>query len=325
MNNRFSARFECFKCMSFRGIQTGKWASFTLFGLLLFVGSVQFSHAQESDQPPDPEDVTTPLMEPTDEGETGETENLTPGTPGTEGTPGTGATPGTPGTPGTAPTQGPSLNINFNPGEKDDVGVAIQILFVMTLLTLAPSIVIMMTSFTRIVIVLGFIRTAVGTQQAPTSQVIVGMALFLTFFIMGPTLEDIYDDAIVPYMNEEIISKEALGIATEYLKGFMLTQTEPRNVDFFLGIAGMGPTTAEDLPIRVVVPAFILSELKTAFTMGFMIFVPFLVIDFLAASILMSMGMMMMPPIIISLPFKILLFVLVDGWYLIVRSLVLSF
>lgn len=296
-----------------------------LFFCALFLsGFVLPAQAQQTPPVPEAEDVTVPPLSPGGAtGDDAQPVQVTPGTGGTQGTQGTRASTGSPGTPGTPGTVG--IALNFNGGQEDDVGIAIQIMFVMTLLTLAPSIVIMMTSFTRIVIVLGFIRTAVGTQQAPTSQVIVGMALFLTFYIMGPTLEEIYDDAVVPYMNEDIISKEALSIASDKLKGFMLTQTEPRNVDFFLGLAGMGPTLAEDLPLRVVVPAFILSELKTAFTMGFMIFVPFMVIDFLTASILMSMGMMMMPPIVVSLPFKIMLFVLVDGWYLIVTSLVRSF
>lgn len=293
--------------------------------LLLWLTGQAFAFGQ-TPPAPEPLDIsTTPLAPAGLSDETGKPVLVTPGTPSTPGTPGTGVTRGTLGTPGTPGTVGPSLNVNFNPGEQDDVGIAIQLLFVMTLLTLAPSIVIMMTSFTRIVIVLSFIRSAVGTQQAPNSQVIVGIALFLTFYIMGPTLENIYQQGVLPYMNEEMTSKEALGVASKEIKGFMLMQTDPRNVDFFLGLAGLGPMTADQLPLRVVVPSFILSELKTAFTMGFMIFVPFLVIDFLAASILMSMGMMMMPPIVISLPFKILLFVLVDGWYLVVTSLVKSF
>jgi len=255
---------------------------------------------------------------------TGKPVFVTPSTPGTQGTPGTGVTPGTTGTPGTQGTMGPALNINFNPGEQGDVGIAIQIVFAMTLLTLAPSMIIMMTCFTRIVIVLGFIKTAVGVQGVP-SQLIAGIALFLTFYIMGPIFEDIYEDAVVPYMEEQIMSKQALEIAGGHMKNFMLSQTEPRNIDFFLGLGNFGPMTADEVPLRVVVPSFIMSELRTAFTMGFLIFVPFLVIDFIAASVLMSMGMMMMPPIIVSAPFKILLFVLVDGWYLIINSLVRSF
>lgn len=250
---------------------------------------------------------------------------LTPGTSGTPGTPGTLTTPGTPGTPGTPPTVGPvSLTLQFNDGQQD-VGIAIQLVAIMTLLTLAPSIVIMMTCFTRITIVLGFVRAAVGTPTAPSNQIIIGIALFLTLFIMSPVLDKIYAEAIIPYQNKEITSKDALVKASDEMKVFMLRQCEERNIEFFMGLAGMGPSTADELPLRVVVPAFILSELRTAFQMGFLIYVPFLVIDFLVASVLMAMGMMMMPPAIVAMPFKILLFVLVDGWYLVVTSLVKSF
>lgn len=220
----------------------------------------------------------------------------------------------------------PGLSININGGEEgDDVSVAIQILAVMTLLTLAPSIVVMMTCFTRIIIVLGFVRTAIGVPSTPSNQIIVGLALFLSFFIMAPVWERIYADAVEPYRADTITSVEALDEASMHMRAFMLRQTRDSDVEFFLSLSGAGPTAVEDLPMRVVVPSFILSELRTAFQMGFMIFVPFLIIDFLVASTLMSMGMMMMPPAIIALPFKILLFVLVDGWYLVIRSLVESF
>ncbi|GAB4270143.1 MAG TPA: flagellar biosynthetic protein FliP [Opitutae bacterium] len=218
-----------------------------------------------------------------------------------------------------------NFTLNVGAGEGGDVSVAIQLLFVMTILTLAPSIIILMTSFTRIVIVLGFVRNALGVQQAPSNQIIIGLALFLTFFLMGPLWGNIYSKAVVPYMDGSATSTQALDVGGSYLKSFMLKQTRSGDIEFFLGLAGMGPTDVEEVPFRVVVPAFILSELRTAFQMGFLIFIPFIVIDFIVASTLMAMGMMMMPPVIISLPFKLLLFVLVDGWYLVVRSLVQSF
>ncbi len=220
----------------------------------------------------------------------------------------------------------PLVNLQMGGGtERQNVSSAIQIVFVMTLLTLAPSIIMLMTSFTRIVIVLGFIRSAIGTQGAPTSQIIIGISLFLTFFIMEPVWTEIDRDALQPYLAEQIGHKEALEKGAEPIKTFMLRQTRGSEVDFFLGLAGLGPTAIKDVPLRVVLPAFVVSELRTAFQMGFLIFIPFLVIDFLVSSTLMSMGMMMMPPVVVSLPFKILLFVLVDGWHLVVRSLVQSF
>jgi len=220
---------------------------------------------------------------------------------------------------------GGGIEISINGGEQEDLGVAIQLLLVMTLLTFAPAIVMLMTSFTRIVIVLSFVRNAIGVQSAPSSQIIIGLALFLTFFLMAPVWEAIYSDAIQPYMNDEMTSQEAVEAGSVYLKAFMVKQTRDGDLEFFLGLAQMGPTARGDLPMKVVAPAFILSELRTAFQMGFLIFLPFLVVDFLVASTLMSMGMMMMPPALVSLPFKLLLFVLVDGWYLIVTSLVESF
>ena len=219
---------------------------------------------------------------------------------------------------------GISLNINGGEGG-GDVSVAIQILVAMTLLTLAPSVIMLTTSFTRIVIVLGFVRNALGVQQAPSNQIITGLALFLTFFLMAPIWNKIHDEALQPYMDNELASTEALAIAGDALKLFMMKQTKSSDIEFFLELSQAGPTTAEDLSLRVVLPSFVMSELRTAFQMGFLIFIPFIVIDFLVASTLMAMGMMMMPPVIISLPFKLLLFILVDGWYLVVRSLVESF
>ena len=221
---------------------------------------------------------------------------------------------------------GASMTISLG-GDTDpaNVSTAIQIVVLMTLLTLAPSFLLLMTSFTRFAIVLGFIRSAIGLQGAPSNQIIVGMSLFLTMFIMTPTAKRVNDEALQPYMNKEITTAQFAERASVPMKAFMVRQTRPSEIDFFLGLSGQGPTATENLPITVVVPAFVLSELRTAFQMGFLIYVPFLVIDFLVSSTLMSMGMMMMPPMMISLPFKLLLFVLVDGWHLIVRSLVQSF
>ncbi|MEI6714538.1 MAG: flagellar type III secretion system pore protein FliP [Verrucomicrobiota bacterium] len=206
-----------------------------------------------------------------------------------------------------------------------NVASAIQIVVLMTVLTLAPSLLMLMTSFTRIVVVLGFIRGAIGLQGAPSNQILIGMSLFLTMFIMTPTAMRLNEEALQPYLNKQMSTVEFGNKAAVPLKAFMLKQARPSEVDFFLGLSGQGASSIDNLPLTVVVPAFILSELRTAFQMGFLIYVPFLVIDFLVSATLMSMGMMMMPPMMISLPFKLLLFVLVDGWHLIVRSLVESF
>ncbi len=220
----------------------------------------------------------------------------------------------------------PGLRIDVSGANEDgDLGLAIQLVIAMTILTLGPSIVMMMTSFTRIIIVLGFVRNAIGVNAAPSSQIIIGLGLFLTFFIMGPIWNKIYDDAVTPYMEKAMKSSEALEVATAYMKDFMMNQTRQEDAQFFLEISRQGAMTRDQLPLSIVVPSFILSELRTAFQMGFLIFIPFIVVDFIVASTLMSMGMMMMPPVVISMPFKLLLFVLVDGWYLIVQSLVESF
>jgi flagellar biosynthetic protein FliP len=210
-------------------------------------------------------------------------------------------------------------------GATPDLGVAIQVVILMTLLTMGPSIVILMTCFTRIVIVLGFVRTALGVHQAPSSQIIVGLGLILTFFIMQPVFDRMNTQAIKPYLAKEITSQQALEVGAVPLKQFMLKQTSVSDIEFFLELSRSGPTRADELPLRVVVPSFVMSELRTAFQMGFLLFLPFIIIDFLVATTLMSMGMMMMPPVVVSLPFKLLLFVLVDGWSLVVRSLVQSF
>ena len=219
----------------------------------------------------------------------------------------------------------PGMSINIGGTEEGNVSSAIQIVLLMTVLTLAPSILLLMTSFTRIVIVLGFVRSALGVQGAPSNQLIIGMAMFLTFFIMAPVGKRMNDEALQPYLAKTISSAEAYEKASAPLRQFLLRQTRPSEVNFFLGLSGRGPTKLEEVPLQVIAPAFIVSELQTSFQMGFLIFIPFLVVDFLVASTLMSMGMMMMPPVMISLPFKLLLFVLVDGWHLVVRSLVESF
>ncbi|GFN36422.1 flagellar type III secretion system pore protein FliP [Tepidimicrobium xylanilyticum] len=210
--------------------------------------------------------------------------------------------------------------------QSGDYVFSLQILFLLTVLTLAPSILIMMTSFTRLIIVLSFIRNALGLQQTPPNQVIIGLALFLTFFIMAPIGAQINEEAIQPYLREEINQEIALERAMEPIREFMFRQTRDKDLGLFLNIRNMeNVNDIKDVPNHVLIPAFIISELKTAFQIGFVIYIPFLVIDMVVSSTLMSMGMMMLPPVIISLPFKILLFVLVDGWNLIVRSLVLGF
>jgi flagellar biosynthetic protein FliP len=232
------------------------------------------------------------------------------------------------GAPATAakPAEPLRLSINLEGAERPaQMSVAVQIVLMMTLLTVAPSLVLLMTSFTRIVIVLGFVRTALGVPSAPSNQIIVGLSLFLTFFIMGPVIDRVHSESLKPYLDGKITSGDALDRATGPLKEFMLKQTRTRDLEYFLELGGYGPTPVKDLPVRVVIPAFVISELQTAFQMGFLLFLPFLIIDFLVSSVLMALGMMMMPPNVVSLPFKLLLFVLVDGWHLIVKSLVQSF
>jgi len=209
--------------------------------------------------------------------------------------------------------------------QPQDVDVAIKVLFTITLLALAPSIILLMTSFTRIVIVLSFVRSALSLQGTPANQVLIGLSLFLTYFIMEPVWAKIDANALQPYMNKQITSQQALDEAAKPIRAFMLKQARPKDIDLFAGMAKLGPTAAEELPLRVVIPGFVISELRTAFQMGFLLFIPFMLIDLVVATVLMSLGMMMMPPATISMPLKILLFVLVDGWSLVVRSLVLSF
>ncbi|MDN3639868.1 flagellar type III secretion system pore protein FliP [Simiduia curdlanivorans] len=220
----------------------------------------------------------------------------------------------------------PAVTMTNNPDGSQDYTVTIQILAIMTSLTLLPAILMMMTSFTRIIIVFSILRQALGLQQAPSNQILIGLSLFLTFFIMTPVLEQVHDSALVPYMNEVVTSKEAVGLAAKPFREFMLGQTRETDLDLFLDIGRYGDVASvEDVPMSVLIPAFVTSELKTAFQIGFMLFIPFLVIDLVVASVLMAMGMMMLSPLIISLPFKIMLFVLVDGWAMVIGTLAASF
>ncbi len=214
----------------------------------------------------------------------------------------------------------------FSDSDPSNVSTSIKMMLLLTVLSIAPAILILMTSFARIIIVLSFVRTALATQQMPPNQVLVGLALFLTFFIMAPTFQQVNEEALSPLFAEEITLEEAYGKASIPFKEFMSKHTRQKDLELFLQYNKADrPESLEDVPLTMLVPAFALSEIKTAFQMGFMIFIPFLVIDMIVASILMSMGMMMLPPVMISLPFKILLFVLVDGWYLIIKSLLQSF
>ncbi len=205
-------------------------------------------------------------------------------------------------------------------------GRIIQLIALLTILSLAPSILIMMTSFTRIIVVLSFLRTAMGIQQTPPNTVMISLALFLTFFIMAPTLEAAYDQAVQPLINEEIDEMTALERGAEPFQDFMLRNVRPDDLQLFINLSETGPyETPKAVPLHILIPSFMISELRRAFEIGFMLFLPFLIIDMVTASILMSMGMMMLPPVMISLPFKIIFFVLVDGWHLISGSLVQSF
>lgn len=214
----------------------------------------------------------------------------------------------------------------FGTDEVSSVAVTLQLLLLLTILSLAPAILILMTCFTRIVVVLSFVRTALATQTMPPNQVLIGIALFLTFFIMAPVFSEINETALQPYLAEEISQQDALERAVLPLKEFMAKHTREKDLALFIRHGGLErPESIADIPLTALVPAFAISELKTAFQIGFMIFIPFLVIDMIVASTLMAMGMMMLPPVMIALPFKILLFVLVDGWHLVVQSLLLSF
>jgi flagellar biosynthetic protein FliP len=216
--------------------------------------------------------------------------------------------------------------IDLGSGDPRQVSNSLRIILLITVLSIAPAILILMTSFTRIIIVLGFVRNALGTQQIPPNQVLAGLALFMTFFIMGPTFSEMNHSALQPFMAGKMTQQEAFKTASMPLKEFMTKQTRQKDLALFIDYAGMKrPEKVKDIPLRALIPAYAISELKTAFQMGFIIFIPFLVIDMIVSSVLMSMGMMMLPPVMISLPFKILLFILVDGWNLIIKSMLMSF
>ena len=221
----------------------------------------------------------------------------------------------------------PNLQLKIDgQGTPQEVVTSVKLLVLLTVLALVPAFLLLMTSFTRIVVVLSLLRNALGTQQSPPNQVLIGLALFLTIFIMSPVVTKVNQEAVEPYLNNKISQEEAIRLAEKPLRDFMLKQTREKDLALFIELANLPrPKTKDDVPFTVVVPAFIISELKTAFEMGFMLFIPFLLIDMVVASILMSMGMFMIPPMIVALPFKLLLFVLADGWYLVVKSLVASF
>ena len=220
----------------------------------------------------------------------------------------------------------PAMTVHTNPDGSEDYTVTLQILAIMTALTLLPAMLMMMTSFTRIIIVFAILRQALGLQQSPSNQILIGLSLFLTFFIMAPVFNQINEQALQPYINEEISARQAFDLSTVPLHSFMLAQTRESDIQLFMEIADNTEIqTAAELPMNILIPAFITSELKTAFQIGFIIFIPFLVIDIVVASVLMAMGMMMLSPLIISLPFKIMLFVLVDGWAMVIGTLAASY
>lgn len=221
----------------------------------------------------------------------------------------------------------PAISIQVDPSrERSQLGTGLQILILLTILSLAPSILIMLTSFTRILIVLSFVRRALGTQQEPSNQIIIGLALFITFFTMSPVIDQVYQGSVKPYIDRDINYVDAYNRAINPIREFMFKHTRKSDLALFAAMeGGAKPVTKDDFSTVALIPAFITSELRTAFQMGVVIYLPFLVIDMVVASLLMSMGMIMLPPVMISLPFKILLFVLVDGWNLVVKSLVISF
>ena len=221
----------------------------------------------------------------------------------------------------------PGVTFSVSPADQpEQVTTGVQLLVLLTVLSLAPSILILGTSFTRIVIVLSMVRNAIGTPAIPPNQVVIGLSLLLTFFVMGPVYTQINDNAIKPYLNKQITQTTALNNAIEPVREFMFKQTREKDIALFMEMRGdTQPATLADIPTSALFPAFVISELKTALTMGFLLYIPFLIIDLVISSILLSLGMMMLPPSLVSLPFKLLLFVMVDGWYLITRSLMLSF
>ena len=218
----------------------------------------------------------------------------------------------------------PAISVNQTP-DGTEYSLTLQILILMTVLTLLPSLLIMMTSFVRIIIVMSLLRQAIGTAQTPPNTVLVGISLFLSFFIMSPIFLEIYDESITPYLNEQINAEQAIQIAEQPLRDFMLLQTREDDLTVFSDIAGYEYQGDQDIPLNILLPSFMTSELKTAFTIGFLIYIPFVIIDLVVASVLMSMGMMMLSPMMISMPFKLMLFVLADGWILVMQSLAGSF
>jgi len=219
-----------------------------------------------------------------------------------------------------------AITVSTDPDGSQTYKVSLQVMLLMTLLSVLPAGLLMMTSFTRIIIVLAILRQALGTMQTPNNQILIGLALFLTFFIMAPVFDDVYKNAVTPYLNEDIKAPEAFGKATDPFKQFMLAQTRESDLALFVNISQSEKfESVDDVPLSILVPAYVTSELKTAFQIGFLIFIPFLIIDLVVASVLMAMGMMMLSPMIISLPFKIMLFVLVDGWAMIIGTLASSF
>lgn len=225
-----------------------------------------------------------------------------------------------------AQTGMPALTITTSPEGMQQYTMSIQILILMTFLTLLPAALLMMTSFTRIVIVLSILRQALGTAQTPSNQIIIGLSLFLSFFIMMPVLNEVYMTSVTPYLDEKMDAKQAIETASKPVKEFMLAQTRENDLSMYYQISGHDqPQSIDDVPFSVLLPSFVTSELKTAFQIGFLLFIPFLIIDLIVASVLMSMGMMMLSPLIISLPFKLMLFVLVDGWSLVLGTLASSF
>lgn len=224
-----------------------------------------------------------------------------------------------------APGGLPAVTVTTGPDGGQQYSVTLQILLLMTALSFLPALVIMMTSFTRIIVVFSILRQALGMQQTPSNQILIGLSLFLTFFIMSPVIKVANEQALQPYLNEQMAPGEALDKASEPFRKFMLAQTRKSDLDLFLRLSQTQADGPEDVPFVVLVPAFVTSELKTAFQIGFMLFIPFLIIDLVVASILMAMGMMMLSPLVISLPFKLMLFVLVDGWALVIGTLAASF
>ena len=226
-----------------------------------------------------------------------------------------------------APLALPTITVGVGKvSQPGDVSAILQIFFLMTVLSLAPGLLIMTTSFTRTVVVLSFLRNAIGAQQAPSNQIIIGLSMFLTFFIMTPVWQQINSQALKPYKAGTITQEAAIKLAVAPVRKFMFSQTREKDIALFLSLSKTPrPANADDVPTLTLIPAFMISELRTAFQIGFLIYIPFLIVDMVVASVLMSMGMMMLPPVMISLPFKILLFILVDGWGLMIGSLVKSF